>query len=495
MIARSSITMQMSVLAMTALVVVGCHRESSVRPATDTARLAFEIRDATGHLIPARITLTAVGGTPEPKLTTSDAGERRGRMVLSGNKIMTLDGSGQVAMPPGVYDIFVSRGIEWSLFVVPRVEIGAAGYDLRARLDHVVDTTGWLSGDFHVHAAPSWDSYVPLENRAIEFVVEGVDLIVSTDHNIVADYAPVIVELDLRPYLASMIGDELTTLHWGHFGVFPLPGAMVGQHYGTQWRHEGDGSEIFAAVRRDHPGTLIQANHPRSSGGTGYFNDERFDRRAGRSTLRGFSLAFDTIEVLNGRNISPAEEVLLDWFSMLDRGHIVTAMGNSDTHELHTTLGGYPRNYLRVPDDRPGRASETDIIGAIRGRHAFFTTGPFLELRSGRAGIGDVVTARDGKLTVDIAVAAAPWIGVDSVTLYVNGKVEKRWPVEPSQLPQRFAAHQAIVVEGDSYIVLRADGREPMWPVAGDAERTQVVPMAISNPLFVDVDGDGAYTR
>ena len=476
------------------LLAAGCRKSADPSAKHEGTPFVFEVHDPAGRLIPARITLVGVGGTFDPKLASSDAGERRGRLVLAGNKIMTLDGTGELDVPAGVYDIYVSRGIEWSLFVVPRVELGTGAYKLRAQLDHVIDTTGWLSGDFHVHAAPSWDSYVPLANRATEFVVEGVDLIVSTDHNVVADYAPVIDELDVEPYLESMIGDELTTIGWGHFGVYPLPKTLVGSHYGSVWR-EGMGSEIFSAVRRERPGTLIQVNHPRSIGHMGYFKDERFDRKTGRSTHPGFSFDFDTLEVLNGRQASTAEAVLLDWFSLLDHGRVVTAMGNSDTHELHTTLGGYPRNYLRVPDDRPGHTTQAEIVAAILGKHAFFTTGPFVQLRSGEAGIGDTVTAHSGKLTVDIEVSAAPWIAVDTVTLYVNGTVEERWTVAPSTLPVRFETQHAITVDRDSYVVLRADGKEPMWPVAGNTEHTLVMPMAITNPLFVDVDGDSKYTR
>ena len=36
---------------------------------------------------------------------------------------------------------------------------------------------------------------VPMRDRVFQFVADGVDLIVSTDHNVIADYAPVIGEL------------------------------------------------------------------------------------------------------------------------------------------------------------------------------------------------------------------------------------------------------------------------------------------------------------
>ena len=53
------------------------------------------------------------------------------------------------------------------------------------------------SGSVHVHAAPSPDSIVPLTHRILEFVADGIDMIVSADHNSVTDYAPSIRQLGL----------------------------------------------------------------------------------------------------------------------------------------------------------------------------------------------------------------------------------------------------------------------------------------------------------
>jgi hypothetical protein len=59
----------------------------------------------------------------------------------------------------------------------------------------------------------------------------------------------------------------------------------------------------------------------------------------------------------------------------------------------------------------------------------FFTTGPFVRLRSGKGDIGDLAPASGGKATVDIEVDAAPWIAVSRVILYVSGKEGKPNPV------------------------------------------------------------------
>jgi hypothetical protein len=58
-------------------------------------------------------------------------------------------------------------------------------------------------------------------------------------------------------------------------------------------------------------------------------------------------------------------------------------------------------------------------------------------------------------------------------------------------VPIRLETTHEIEVKADSYVTLRVAGDQPMWPVAGDAEHAQVLPIAVTNPIFVDVDGNG----
>ena len=62
------------------------------------------------------------------------------------------------------------------------------------------------------------------------------------------------------------------------------------------------------------------------------------------------------VEVMNGYQDpvrKSVDTIIDDWFALLNHGHIVTATGNSDTHHLTYNIGGYPRNYVHVQDDRP----------------------------------------------------------------------------------------------------------------------------------------------
>ena len=48
-------------------------------------------------------------------------------------------------------------------------------------------------------------------------------------------------------------------------------------------------------------------------------------------------------------------------------------------------------------------------------------------------------------------------------------------------------------VTGDSYVVVRVDGERPLSPVVGDRKTFTAYPFALTNPIFIDVDGDGRY--
>src|SRR5262249_11997723 len=133
--------------------------------------LTFEVRDAdSGALIPCKLTLLGVDGTATPRFTKNDVGKQDGDAVLAYNRVMSLAGVGVVHVPIGSYDVYVSRGPEWDLFIARHVRITPRGAVVQARLRHVVDTHGWISGDFHVHAQMSTDSHVPMRDRIYEFV-------------------------------------------------------------------------------------------------------------------------------------------------------------------------------------------------------------------------------------------------------------------------------------------------------------------------------------
>jgi predicted metal-dependent phosphoesterase TrpH len=461
--------------------------------------LAYEVKDAkTGELMPAKLTLVGTGGTPEPFLTRGDIGREEEGAIAAYNRIFSLSGSGVIIVPPGTFDVYVSRGIEWELAVQRGVKIDDKRVaTVRAALAHVVDTPGWISADLHVHASPSADSVVPMRDRIYEFVTDGVEIIAGTDHNVVSDYQPVIAELGVGEYIAALIGDEVTTNGWGHFGVFPIEQHRDRSGHGAFHVHGRTAREMFADIHDEAPDAIIQVNHPRIDNEIGYFNAGRLDSPSDVADRAGFSFDFDAVEVLNGYqdpDRRSVDRVIADWTELLDHGHLVTATGNSDTHHLTYNLGGYPRNYIAMQDDRPAHVTPQRLANAIRDRHVFFTTGPIVSLSVAGGQIGDLVTTHGGVAHADLSVQAAPWISVSRVLLYVNGAEVKRWDVPDSQDVQRFKDGYDFEVTRDSYVFARVDGNRLLAPVVGDPRRFTVLPFALTNPVFLDVDGKSQFT-
>ena len=366
-----------------------------------------------------------------------------------------------------------------------------------ARLAHVVDSDGWISADFHVHASPSPDSRVPMHDRIYEFVADDVQMIVSTDHNVISDYDPFIRELDAGRFITSAVGDEMTTGSWGHFGAFPLPRELERPGQGATLVHGRNPVDFFKDVRTSAPDAIIDVHHPRIDNEIGYFDLGHFDARADRAARPGFSWDFDAVEVMNGYQDpvrKSVDEIIDDWFALLNHGHLVTATGNSDTHHLTYNIGGYPRNYVRVQDDRPhvgdgqagrDRRAQPPHVLHDRRRSCASASAPARSATWWRR--------RAARRVADIEVQAAPWVSVDRVTLYVNGREAKRWPVAESTQAVRFHEKVEVTSQGDGYVVVRVDGDKPLTPVVGDGKRFTVYPLALTNPVFLDADGDGRY--
>jgi hypothetical protein len=460
--------------------------------------LAFEVRDAaTGDLIPCKLTFVGLAGTPTPAFTRIDIGRSEGEGTIAAfDRVMSVVGLGVLHAPYGTYEVTISRGPEWNVTTVRGVHIGPQRASVTARLSHVVDSAGWLSGDFHVHAAPSPDSIVPMPHRIIEFVSDGVEMIVSTDHNVISDYQPSIRALDVGRLIASATGDELTTAHWGHFGAFPLPRDLERPGQGAVLVRGRTVSEFFRDVRLNAPDAVVDVHHPRLDDEIGYFNLGQLDPHSDRAGRAGFSFDFDALEVVNGYQDpvrASVDRTIDDWMGLLNHGHLVTATGNSDTHHLTYNIGGYPRNYVRLRDDHPARVDPAQVALAVKDHHSFLTTGPFLRISAGPGGIGDLVPARGGHADIDIEVQAPPWMSVDRVIAYVDGKEARRWVVPVSTGVVRFRERFPVTVQRDGYVVVRVDGNRLMAPVVGDTRRFGVRPLALANPVFLDVDGNGRY--
>jgi hypothetical protein len=186
---------------------------------------------------------------------------------------------------PGTYEVIVSRGPEYDAADLGKVTFARGQVvSLGAVLHHVVDTTGWISADFHMHSDNSIDGEIDLNTRLIACAAEGLESVTSTDHNIVTDYTANLSATNLRNYVRTEVGLELTTIEMGHFNAFPLTPQPDSITWGSFLWNNMPPTQLFDTLRAPplaQPGrTVLEMNHARD-GTLGYFNQFNVDQDEG----------------------------------------------------------------------------------------------------------------------------------------------------------------------------------------------------------------------
>ena len=178
--------------------------------------------------------------------------------------------------------------------------------------------------------------------------------------------------------------------------------------------------------------------------------------------------------------------VVDDWFHMLNQGYRHTALAASDSHASVGEEPGAPRTFLYFGADDPVRATPAQLVEVIKNQHAAtLSHGPFLTFTvapgagtTGGERIGSEVAAADGLVTVNYHLAAPPWVSVNRIQVYVNGRLLHRIKVDPARNLADTAAAPGGPINGqlplalkvDSWIVLEAVGDKPMFPVVTGTE-------------------------
>jgi hypothetical protein len=445
-------------------------------------QIVVSVHDTRGRFLPSRVTLFAPNGSAL-HLGPDDRAEG------STDETYVIRDPQTVPVPAGTYDVVISRGIEYG-FHQERVTVPSGGEaTVRAVLERELDSRGWLSGDFHLHSAPSSDTPMPVPGRIMSLAGEGVEWAIATDHNAITDYAPVIGELGLTEWITSSVGDEITTHSpgFGHFNAWPL------ELGGVPPRSEGTTpAALFAAARADLGVEVVQVNHPIvESWGNQYFQVYGVSPFTGDPSDPAFSFDYDALEIFNGQFVAEGLNNLEIWMRQLNNGHRITATGNSDSHHLVYSEPGYPRNYVRSSTDRPAEASEDELVAAVLAGRSFVTYGPLIDLRVNGGSVGDLVGAPDGTVQLWARVQCASWMDVNEARVYANGKQVATLPIarsEPGPMEVTLAWEDAPQV--DTWYLLYVDGPGTLAPVRrGGGFR----PLAFTNPVWVDVDASGGF--
>lgn len=447
-----------------------------------------------GTKIPCKLTIEALAGGTVPDLGPGHAaGPAKNQMTLGPGEAIALP------FPAGQYRITASRGLEYDVKSVDITVPGPAPGAMQLR--RVVDTKGYVGGDFHQHTILSVDAATSQRDRVLANAAEGVEVAVASEHNVIAGFQPIAKELGVDRFFVSITGLEVTTdagrTPWGHANVYPLEEDTKKPRGGAPVVRDRTPKEVFAELRARPGARVFQINHPRSPR-IGYFDAMGFDATTGAGTNPAYEAGFDAVEVWSARHIDGRAKVLVDYFALLRASRPTTPIASTDTHGIVGQEPGLPRTFVRVAKDDAldtwDDARSRDLVRGVKdARDVVLTNGPFLSLTANGAGIGGLARARAGSVDIAVKVVCAPWIEVEKLEVRTVRGESKEIALAPkrdgtgafvaeARVAMRFAADDAFVVI--------ASGKKPMRPIYAGTD-AEIAPWAMSGAVWVDGDGDG----
>jgi hypothetical protein len=339
---------------------------------------------------------------------------------------------------------------------------------------------------------------------------------------------------------------------FGHHIAYPLLEQPQMPRNGAPYTEYVPAATFYDRARAMNPNVqeVIQLNHPRSgvAGLTliGLLNILKFNptqpppllltTTSQLSSTR--NIDFDAMELYNGNSVGEYQQVRNDWFSLLDQGFTKTATAVSDSHRAVVETPGFPCSYVATPTDDPSMVTDSMITTSVLAHNVVGTSGPFIRFDINGKPMGSLITKKTGKVTLNISVSAPAWVPVDEVRVLANGNVimtfdaNSKIPVTPApadptsdQGVERFKASIKVTPKKDTYYTVEAgiklpdaldlngdgvidtgdtngDGTidskdnglvQPPSPPIYAAIAPGFTPIAFTNPIFIDRNGNGKF--
>ncbi|NBV23486.1 MAG: hypothetical protein EBS05_16400 [Proteobacteria bacterium] len=471
--------------------------------------IAFDIRGEDGKPLPCKAQFIGLKDTKVPNLGPQN------RAAGCVDQYHSANGQFRQPLPPGDYEIIVTRGIEFGhLRQTVKLAAGQTA-NVKGVLKRLVDTRGWVSADYHNHSTPSGDNTCGTDDRLINLVAEGVEFAPTTEHNRLYDWRPHIVRLGLTNHLQTVPGLELTGSA-AHFNSFPFDPVPFTQDNGAPvWNAD---PRITAATLRDfqkpEPARWIQINHPDM---VANFTDRDGDGRADGGFI-GLPLMIDGVEtenysmstILSGAPYSVAKDTKTGrdavryhrefiWLQLLNKGHRYVGMAVCDAHSVYGNGVGGWRMYLPSASDEPAKIDWRENVRHAKEGRSYLTTGPFLQVQTEDGTLPGGTVRATGGVKLKVRVQCTDWIDIDRVQVLVNGRAEPKLNFTRATHPDWFANGVVkfdrtidVPLSEDTHIIVVAAGENfDLKTGYGTSPQARLKPIAYHNPIWADVDGGG----
>jgi len=417
---------------------------------------------------------------------------------------INVDGLASHQVPAGAYEVWLTAGPLSSMHHEKIQLIAGQTVTVKASLAQVVKAPGWIAADLHTHAEPSSDSSVPVATRVAGAVAEDLDYVVATDHDVTTDYRRWIEHSELLSpgkggcirvgeaggRLLTAVGQEISTLKTGHFNVWPL---KAGPEGALGWYQLGP-KALLDALHGSEADRVVQCNHPRFESFS-YFKTIKFDvAKTDKALLR-----CDLMEVVNGLSHKETAQVLIDWLGLLNRGIRITATGVSDCHESADAIGNV-RTWVYLGEAATAGLCEGGaavVDKALMAGRAVASGGPMVTMKVSRAKsvaqIGDLLPAEPGPASVHVQVAAPEWLPLGTVEIYAGGAKIASEPVGATEVKAGARVADVAVPLPESATDTTVVAVHVPSPGGGGWPGIQSPAWAVTNPVFIDGDGDGKW--
>jgi hypothetical protein len=225
---------------------------------------------------------------------------------------------------------------------------------------------------------------------------------------------------------------------------------------------------------------------------------------------------FDALELIRGEGFDGAspdawldefKKVRESWFAILKQQtneRFTKALGLSSARFSVDTPVGLARTYLKAAP-----ASQDDlsaVLAALKTGAAVASTGPLLDVSVGGKGPGELVSGPVSTVNLTVNLHKSSWMPVDQVRVVVNGTVQSAHALseftpsvsDPRLFTATFPLDLSALAGGkDAWIVVEAG--VPLEGLSGPYRKDSawykimngIHPIAVANPIFVDVNGGG----
>jgi len=226
--------------------------------------------------------------------------------------------------------------------------------------------------------------------------------------------------------------------------------------------------------------------------------------------LEKWELKANAMEVVNSGAVqSDPLRLFHDWMGMLNRGHFLTPVGASDSHDVSRFIVGQGRTYIRARDDNPGAINVDEAVTSFVQGCVLVCYGLLTELTvDEKFGPGELAPTKEKDVSVKIRVLGPRWVGADKVLLFANGQLIREeaipktdsdsrpatgmiWEADWKLERPRHDVHLVAIALGPGIDGLYWPTAKPYQPTSPEF-KSQII--GASGAVWLDGDGDGRKT-